>query len=193
MKEVAMSEHDSTCALPALPNVTGVQFRHVENAPGYCVGDDGTVWSCKRQVGVKGRKGACCHRTVLTDDWRQLSSTQSNSGYLKVSFHVGGKLITPAVHRLVLGAFVGKCPDGMEGCHSDGDRLNNALNNLRWATPLDNAADKRRHGTVAAPGAKLTPQERETAIGLVLRGHSTLRIAEWFGVSRSAIQRAARQ
>lgn len=51
-----------------------------------------------------------------------------------------------AVHRLVLTAFVGPCPDGMEGCHNDGDPSNARLSNLRWDTPRENAQDVIRHG-----------------------------------------------
>lgn len=51
------------------------------------------------------------------------------------------------VHRLVLAAFVGPCPSGMEGCHNDGNPLNNSVDNLRWDTHRNNEADKRRHGT----------------------------------------------
>jgi hypothetical protein len=51
------------------------------------------------------------------------------------------------VARLVLLAFVGPCPDGMECCHTNGNRTDNRLTNLRWDTPKANAADKRAHGT----------------------------------------------
>lgn len=51
------------------------------------------------------------------------------------------------VHRLVLRAFKGECPDGMEGCHNDGDPGNNHIDNLRWDTPANNHADKIAHGT----------------------------------------------
>jgi hypothetical protein len=52
------------------------------------------------------------------------------------------------VHHLVLEAFVGPRPAGHEAAHGDGDKTNNALANLRWATPKENAADRYRHGTV---------------------------------------------
>jgi hypothetical protein len=50
------------------------------------------------------------------------------------------------VHRLVLLAFVGPAPEGMEGCHWDDDPLNNHLSNLRWGTPGDNGLDCVRNG-----------------------------------------------
>lgn len=51
-----------------------------------------------------------------------------------------------SVHRLVLEAFIGPCPPGMEACHNDGNPRNNALSNLRWDTSENNSADKIRHG-----------------------------------------------
>lgn len=50
------------------------------------------------------------------------------------------------IHRLVLNAFVGPRPEGLYGCHNDGDVSNNALTNLRWDTPSSNCYDTVRHG-----------------------------------------------
>lgn len=58
------------------------------------------------------------------------------------------------VHRLVLEAFVGPCPDGMVACHWDDDPDNNALDNLRWGTLVENARDALRNSKCA--GANLT-------------------------------------
>jgi hypothetical protein len=51
------------------------------------------------------------------------------------------------VHHLVLLAFVGPRPSGMECCHGDGNNGNNKLSNLRWDTHASNEADKLKHGT----------------------------------------------
>ena len=51
------------------------------------------------------------------------------------------------VHKLVLETFVGKCPEGMECCHNDGNSLNNHLSNLRWDTHTNNIHDRIKHGT----------------------------------------------
>lgn len=51
------------------------------------------------------------------------------------------------VHRLVLTAFVGPNPLGMECCHNDGNARNNRLDNLRWDTPSSNQHDRTIHGT----------------------------------------------
>jgi hypothetical protein len=53
----------------------------------------------------------------------------------------------PGIHTLALEAFVGPCPPGMEGCHNNGDGLDNRLSNLRWDTKSANSRDSVRHGT----------------------------------------------
>lgn len=67
-------------------------------------------------------------------------------GWLQVSLCKQGKRLGQSIHRLVLLAFVGPCPEGMECCHNDGNGKNNRLDNLRWDTSKANAADRKRHG-----------------------------------------------
>ena len=45
------------------------------------------------------------------------------------------------VHRLVLTAFRGPCPEGLVGCHNNDVRTDNRLENLRWDTSSANVAD----------------------------------------------------
>ena len=72
----------------------------------------------------------------------------ASSGYQVVSLSKECVIRTACIHVLVLTAFVGPRPDGMHACHSDGDRLNNRLDNLRWDTIRENALDRLRHGTL---------------------------------------------
>lgn len=69
-------------------------------------------------------------------------------GHLSVRLCAHGKHVWRGVHCLVLEAFVGPCPEGMQGCHNDGCPSNNRNSNLRWDTPIGNHADKRKHGTL---------------------------------------------
>jgi hypothetical protein len=50
------------------------------------------------------------------------------------------------VARLVLEAFVGLCPAGMEACHFNDDPADNRLENLRWDTHSNNHYDLVRNG-----------------------------------------------
>jgi hypothetical protein len=51
-----------------------------------------------------------------------------------------------AIHQLVLEAFVGARPPGMEACHADDNKANNRLSNLRWDTRRENTLDRVRNG-----------------------------------------------
>lgn len=77
---------------------------------------------------------------------RRLRPDATASGHLRVTLSRDGKTRRFFVHRLVLWAFVGCTPPGMEACHNDGDPTNNAVSNLRWDTKSANAQDRRRHG-----------------------------------------------
>jgi len=50
---------------------------------------------------------------------------------------------------MVLEAFVGPCPEGMECCHRDGNPANNHVGNLYWGTRSENLYDAVRHGAHA--------------------------------------------
>lgn len=137
-----MAENDST-----------VEYRDVQGFPGYRVGSDGSVWSeFQKTVGRKfGRSG----------NWRMLKPKPSRGGYLRVQLYRDGKSVYRCIHHLVLEAFVGPRPDGMEACHDpDPTPANNALANLRWDTRSNNNADKIKHGTHQAgeknPAHRLT-------------------------------------
>jgi hypothetical protein len=158
-----------------------VEYRKVAGFTGYKVGDNGAVWSCRTFQGVVGNK------------WRKLSARTSKNGYINVVLCRGaGQKIQPtAVHRLVLEAFVGMCPEGMECCHRDGNRSNNSLSNLRWGTHQSNIDDREKHGKTrrgeyngAAKLSQLNVNEIRT---LLSRGVAQKLIAKRFKVSQSAV------
>lgn len=118
-----------------------VEFKDVPGFPGYRVGSDGSVWTCLKQVG-NGRNGT--KREYVAGDWRPMRLTRLPTGRLQARLR--GR-VHRYVSRIVLEAFVGPCPPGMEACHGDGDVSNNRLTNLRWDTHRANEADKRVQGT----------------------------------------------
>lgn len=123
-----------------------VEYRGIKDFPGYRVGSDGSVWSRWQVVPRHPRRG---FMTVLTEAWHQLTPAPARNGYMRVTLSREGRgQSSPTVHRLVLVAFVGPPPDGMEACHNDGDRSNNALSNLRWDTRKANLNDRAGHGTL---------------------------------------------
>lgn len=77
---------------------------------------------------------------------RMLKPYTSKSGHKSVIMQVDGNVTRSLVHRLVLSAFVGECPDGMEACHWNDVPGDNRLENLRWATRRENNLDRVRNG-----------------------------------------------
>lgn len=68
-------------------------------------------------------------------------------GYLTVSLiDKDGRKKSKRVHRLVLEAFVGPCPEGHLVRHLNDIPGDNRLGNLRWGTGSENQADARVNG-----------------------------------------------
>ncbi len=105
----------------------------------YRVSDLGCVESVERIV-PNGDK-------MMTVRQRFLRPLPNNNGYEQVQLYGDGKRSRQLVSRLVLLAFVGPCPEGMEVCHNDGDKRRNHLQNLRYGTSSENKLDMARHGT----------------------------------------------
>ena len=114
----------------------------------YQVSDLGRVKSLRRVVECKNRWGGTHARVFEEMIMKPVVCNKRWSRHVKVHLTSNGIPRPFLVHRLVLSAFVGPCPDGMEGCHDpDPDPANNALSNLRWDTHANNNRDKAKHGT----------------------------------------------
>lgn len=90
----------------------------------YQVSVDGQVRSITK--GKNGRKPGLIFGKVST------------KGYHSVSLRHNDQATHHSVHRLVMLAFVGLCPPGMQVNHIDGNKLNNNLSNLEYVTPGQN-------------------------------------------------------
>jgi len=78
---------------------------------------------------------------------KQLKGGLHSQGYPQVGLCKNGKGKTFLIHRLVLTAFRGPCPEWLECRHLDGKPGNVSLRNLVWGTHSENTFDKVRHGT----------------------------------------------
>lgn len=103
------------------------EWRPVPGWPDYSVSNLGRVVSHKRR------------------EDRELVGGLVN-GYRRVIVTAPGERKYVAVHRLVVLAFVGPVPDGLEVRHLDGDPLNNDLSNLAVGTHAENMQDRLAHG-----------------------------------------------
>lgn len=157
-----------------------VEYRELDEWPGYRVGADGSIWSQKD------------HGGNLTGEWRRLTARPLKSAYLYVHLRRGALSKTVMVHKLVLTAFVGPCPEGMECCHfPDRDPANNRLENLRWDTTKENSADRELHGNTARgerSGRAILMEPDVIAIrAAVAAGTPQAALGRLYGVSRHVI------
>lgn len=67
-----------------------------------------------------------------------LKPQRNGYGYRHVGLYREGSCKTITIHTLVMLAFVGPRPEGMEVNHIDGDKTNNRLSNLEYVTPQEN-------------------------------------------------------
>jgi hypothetical protein len=151
----------------------------------YEVSNFGRVRTVQREVNYKNIKT----RTIPS----KIRSTNALlKGYPAVNLSKEGKTKMRLVHVMVLEAFEGPKPTpAHEGCHADGNPLNNVLDNLRWGTRKENKADQFIHGT-AIQGERMGSSKLTNEIVRSIRSDArTARpIAAELGLSASTIQRA---
>lgn len=113
----------------------------------YEVSDYGNVRSCDREIEVLNPWGVLAKRRYKGRILRP--GINKISGYPLVNFtHPDRDRCSYHVHDLVLAAFEGTKPQGLEICHRDGVRTNNRRDNLRYGTRSSNALDRHEHGTM---------------------------------------------
>jgi len=114
---------------PVAVDFEGEEWRDIPGLSYYQASNFGRVRSWR-----KARWGRADHPRLLT-----------GSGRVHLAVNVvedSGRKTPRLVHKLVLIAFKGHPPQGMVGCHNDGNSKNNHLSNLRWDTYQGNEADK---------------------------------------------------
>lgn len=120
-------------------------------------------------------------------------SVAGNQRYPYLVLSKNGKQTTHRVHQLVMRAFIGPCPDGMEINHKNGNKTDNRLENLEYITRLENA----RHGITVLgkhhvgekhPMAKLSSEQVGWIRRIYRHGQLTQKqLGAAFGVCQSTI------
>jgi hypothetical protein len=150
----------------------------------YEVSDHGRVRSLDRTITrsdgkIKRFKGAV------------LSVTPNRGEHPRVGLWRHNKAHRRLIHRIVLEAFAGECPDGLEGCHGDGNPQNNHLENLRWDTSAANSADMIKHGRSnigeRCPGSKLLEADIPLIRAARAAGDTIAAIAARMGVGVATV------
>lgn len=174
-----------------------VEYRTLAWLPGYRIGSDGSVWSCRKKGGTREQRFTAewhrCNAKPLTGRLR--GGRKRNPAWQVLVRTNTNRVVRVYVHRLVLEAFCGPAPSGMIGCHNDGNPANNVLENLRWDTPKGNAADMHKHGTVMhGTRNHRTKVDEETVLRMMelLKDHAPKQVSEILKVSLGIIWQIAR-
>jgi hypothetical protein len=112
-------------------------------------------------------------------------------GYLGVGLYhpLTGKHKSHFVHLLILAAFVGPRPPGMQGNHINHDKRDNALANLEYMTPSDNTIYALLNGMKKKTGKGRCLAPDEVRQILAFGPHvPTRKIANDFGVTFETIR-----
>lgn len=154
----------------------------------YQISDQGRLRSLRRTV-MFSRRGKLIAYSL---QGKILNLKIDKDGYSRARLWKDGVVQQHAVHRLVLMAFVGPCPQGMESRHLDGKPTNNSVGNLVWDTHFNNIADRVTHGTAPrgerSRSAKLTEDQVREIRHLYSKGGVTReRLAVRFGVSPATV------
>lgn len=175
-----------------LPNETPANdgadegFAPIPGFPGYRINRACLLQSCRRSM----RHGHPVR-------WVDISGRYNRGGYLTFALKKDGRHVIMGAHQLLMLAFVGPCPEGMQVCHWDDNPRNNELSNLRYDTPKGNVADQIRNGIKGrALGsrnrlAKLTEGATLEIRSLVAAGLSYHEIAARFKVSYQTVYNIA--
>jgi hypothetical protein len=122
-----------------------------------------------------------------------LKPTTVGRGYLTVTLSDKsiGRIWQVRIHRIVLLAFSpSRAEESGEVRHLDGCPSNNFLSNIVWGTPIENAADRVRHGTEARGerhGRTILTQNDVDYIRRNAKPRGNTQLAKRFGVSNSTI------
>ena len=103
----------------------------------------------------------------------RIIKTNSHHRYPIVFIRGDSQAFIYKVAYLVLGAFVGSRPGGMECCHRNDIKKDSRLSNLHWGTSRQNRADRKKNsilGSAAMPLWKRIESARKGARTKILEG-----------------------
>ncbi|MFA4084234.1 NUMOD4 motif-containing HNH endonuclease [Mycobacteroides salmoniphilum] len=125
------------------------------------VSDHGRLRSLDRVIHLPASGAKSPHQRIHRG--KILAQTKHSAGYMYVTISGGGKLLrNRKVHHLVLEAFMGARPEGMECRHLNDIADDNHVENLRWGTRSENIEDRVNNGgglkTHCIHGHEYTPE-----------------------------------
>ena len=150
-------------------------WRPIPDFNGYEASNYGQVRSFKKRQGLYW---------IIADRPQRILKPGSRNGYQMVQLSRGDATFQAcSVAGLVLKAFVGPRPKGIEVCHNDCNRVNNRLDNLRYDTPRGNCRDG-----YGKDSGRLTNKQVAELRNLAAQGISDEILANMFNVSMLTVR-----
>ena len=154
---------------------------------GYEVSNLGNVRSIDRIVETR--------KQPLKLKGKLLKPAIDKKGYKRVAIMINGKLSTLKVHRLVAMAFIENVNNKPQVNHKDGNKLNNAINNLEWVNNSENVKHAYENGLSKpkrlheSSRCKQTKESIEAIVKLKSEGVKNQIIADLYNCSISSVKR----
>lgn len=146
----------------------------LKNLGNYSIRDDGAVWShISHKFLVPSMRGKYMKHGLVDDECK--------------TRHI-------SVHRLVAETFIPNPENKPQVNHIDGNKLNNHVSNLEWATAKENTQHSYSKGLQVIPNGDRSPHTKITeaqlaeAQSMFEQGRSVSSIAREFSVSSACIQ-----
>ena len=163
-------------------------WKPIPGYDGYEVSNLGQVRSYKK----RGRTKGC-----LT--FKFLNLSPGKQGYTSaLLINNDGLRKHKRVHQLIMLAFIGPCPDGMEVCHNNDIKSDNRLDNLRYGTPAENMEDMIKNHNGIHPAKKHTVKratrihtKREKFIEIYNSCHSLEEVSARIGLKKKTVMEDA--
>lgn len=109
-----------------------MEWRDVVGYEGYLeVSDTGLIRSVEREVRHR-------HNSTMRIKSREIKGHPDPKGYLKVRTSIDKEKTSIKIHRAVAEAFIPNPDNKPQVDHIDGNKANNNVSNLRWATNREN-------------------------------------------------------
>ena len=128
-------------------------------------------------------------RGVYIQKEKLLSLTNTSTGYKKVELVKDGKRKGFKVHRLVAQAFIPNPDEKPQVNHIDGDKTNNYVDNLEWATASENSI----HAYNTGLNSNKKELNENEIISMYMNGITKEDIAKQYGVSNAVIKRILKE
>lgn len=149
----------------------------------YMVTDTGEIWANTKKWSST---------TGINREIPMIKMTQSpdRRGYLILGLRKDGIFINAKVHRLVAETFIPNPENKLEVNHKDGNKKNNNVSNLEWATRAENASHAKDLKLMKPLTGESHPAHKlkeKQVLAIRKNNNSIIKIAKKYNVSRQTI------